>query len=77
MPKGRLAGKKAIVSGGTRGIVRGIALTLAAEGADVAFCHYNDDAKASETVADLEALGRKGFDFGCDVSSTAEICEFD
>tara|TARA_B100001769_G_C22103762_1_gene596135 strand:- start:1265 stop:2020 length:756 start_codon:yes stop_codon:yes gene_type:complete len=76
MPKGRLAGKKAIVSGGSRGIGRGIALTLAAEGADVAFCHYNDDAKASETVADLEALGRKGFALGCDVSSTAEISEF-
>ena len=76
MPNGRLAGKKAIVSGGSRGIGRGIALTLAAEGADVAFCHYNDDAKASETVADLEALGRKGFALGCDVSSTAEISEF-
>ena len=76
MPNGRLAGKKAIVSGGSRGIGRGIALTLAAEGADVAFCHYNDDAKASETVADLESLGRKGFALGCDVSSTAEISEF-
>ena len=76
MPKGRLAGKKAIVSGGSRGIGRVIALTLAAEGADVAFWHYNDDAIASETVADLEALGRKGFALGCDVSSTAEISEF-
>ena len=51
--------KKAIVSGGSRGIGRGIALTLAAEGADVAFCHYKDDEKASQTVADIEALGRK------------------
>ena len=31
----KLAGKKAIVSGGSRGIGRGIALTLAAQGADV------------------------------------------
>ena len=55
----KLVGKKAIVSGGSRGIGRGIALTLAAEGADVAFCHYKDDEKASQTVADIEALGRK------------------
>ena len=68
--------KKAIVSGGSRGIGRGIALTLAAEGADVAFCHYKDDEKASQTVADIEALGRKAFAADCDVSSTSAIKDF-
>ena len=72
----KLAGKKAIVSGGSRGIGRGIALTLAAEGADVAFCHYKDDEKASQTVADIEALGRKAFAADCDVSSTSAIKDF-
>ena len=46
MSKLRLQGQTAIVTGGSRGIGRGIALTLAAEGADIAFCHYRDNDKA-------------------------------
>ena len=41
----KLAGKSAIVTGGSRGIGRGIAHSLAAQGANVAFCHFNDDEK--------------------------------
>ena len=69
MSGGKLEGKVALVSGGSRGIGRGIALTLAAQGADVAFCHYRDDEKAKDTVAAIEALGRKCFAAECDVSS--------
>ena len=57
MSGGKLDGKVAIVSGGSRGIGRGIALTLASLGADVAFCHYRDDEKAKDTVSEIEALG--------------------
>ena len=57
----RLNGQTAIVSGGSRGIGRGIALALASEGADIAFCHYRDDDKATETVSAIESLGRKCF----------------
>lgn len=76
MTKQKLEGKTAIVSGGSRGIGRGIALALASEGADVAFCHFRDDAKAAETVAAIEALGRKAHAAECDVSSLAEIRKF-
>ena len=72
----KLAGKIAIISGGSRGIGRGIGLTLAAEGADIAFCHYKDDAKAAETVAAIESLGRKSYAAECDVSSPAAIKQF-
>lgn len=72
----KLLGKNAIVSGGSRGIGRGIALALAAEGANVAFCHFRDDAKASETVAAIESLGRKAFAAECDVSSVSGIRDF-
>lgn len=72
----RLEGKTAIVSGGSRGIGRGIALALAAEGADVAFCHYNDDEKAKSTAAAIEKMGRKVYSAECDVSSVAEIQKF-
>lgn len=76
MSSKKLAGKTAIVTGGSRGIGRGIALALAAQGADVAFCHYRDDDKAQETVTDIQALGQKAFAAECDVSSTAAIGAF-
>ncbi|MEM9634365.1 MAG: SDR family oxidoreductase [Pseudomonadota bacterium] len=76
MSSQRLAGKNAIVSGGSRGIGRGIALALAAEGANVAFCHFRDDEKARETVSAIEALGRKAYAAECDVSSVSAIQNF-
>ena len=51
-----LKGKKAIILGGTRGIGRAIADTLAKEGAHVAVCARNGDQVAA-AVADLKALG--------------------
>ena len=53
-----LKGKKAIVTGGTRGIGRAIASLLAAEGCDVAICARHKDA-VEETVAAL-ARAAKG-----------------
>lgn len=52
----QLAGKNAVILGGTRGIGRAIAETLAAEGANVAVCARNAD-QVAETVA---ALGKAG-----------------
>ena len=48
----KLTGQIALVTGGSRGIGRATALAFATEGADIAFCHLNDDAKADETAAD-------------------------
>lgn len=53
-----LKGKKAIVTGGTRGIGRAIAETLAREGCDVAICARNRD-QVDEAVAALARLGVK------------------
>jgi len=55
---GRLDGKIALVTGGSRGIGRGIALRLAREGcAVVAFTYHSDEAAAKESAAEIEAAG--------------------
>ncbi len=54
-----LAGRVALVSGGGRGIGRAIALGLAEDGADVALNYRRDETAAAETVAAIEARGRK------------------
>mgnify|MGYP003288515736 CR=1 FL=1 len=66
-----LAGRAAIVTGGTRGIGRAICLELARRGADVAF-NYAKSAEAAETLkAELEALGVRSLAVQCDVADTA------
>ena len=67
----KLAGKIALITGGSRGIGRATALAFAAEGADIAFCHLNDDAKAGETATEIHALGRRAMHRSVDVADIA------
>jgi NAD(P)-dependent dehydrogenase (short-subunit alcohol dehydrogenase family) len=52
------ADKKALVTGGSRGIGRAVCLELARRGADVAFIYRNQDAEAEATAAHIRSLGR-------------------
>ncbi len=65
----KLEGKKAIVTGGSRGIGRAIALLYAKEGADVLVNYHSNDAAAKDTVAEIEKLGRKGVAVAADVAN--------
>jgi NAD(P)-dependent dehydrogenase (short-subunit alcohol dehydrogenase family) len=53
-----LRGRNALVFGGTRGIGRAIANTLAVEGADVAICARNADQVKNNVAARLRAVSR-------------------
>ena len=64
---GDLAGKAAIVTGGSRGIGRAIALKLASEGTDVAVCSRTSGA-AEGVAAEIEKLGVRALAQRTDVS---------
>jgi 3-oxoacyl-[acyl-carrier protein] reductase len=67
-----LDGRVALVSGGGRGIGRAIALALAADGADVAVNYRKDEGAAHQTVAEIEALGRRAGAYRASVDSIEE-----
>jgi 3-oxoacyl-[acyl-carrier protein] reductase len=57
---GRLEGRAAVVTGGGRGIGRGICLAFAKEGADVIVNYASKDQPAQEVVEMIRKMGRKG-----------------
>ena len=55
-----LKGKRALVTGGSRGIGAAIALALAEHGADVAITYQNSAGRADGVVSSIQKLGRRG-----------------
>jgi glucose 1-dehydrogenase len=69
----KLEGKKALVTGSSKGIGREIAIRLAREGADVVI-NYNSDPKgADEALAEVTALGRKGAALRANLGVTSDV----
>ncbi|HZY71514.1 MAG TPA: SDR family NAD(P)-dependent oxidoreductase, partial [Edaphobacter sp.] len=70
---GELTGKKALVTGGSRGIGRGIALALAESGCDVAVNYLSARKQADEVVEQIATIGRKAIAVQADVSKEDEV----
>jgi 3-oxoacyl-[acyl-carrier protein] reductase len=68
-----LSGKRALVTGGSRGIGAAIALALAEKGADVAITYERSADRAAEVVRSVEALGRRGVAIQADSAEAAAV----
>ena len=67
-----LKGRVALVTGGSRGIGRAIALALAEDGADIAVNYRRDDEEAAKTVAAIQAQGCRAAAFKASVDNYDE-----
>ena len=68
-------GKKALITGGSRGIGLAIALRLASEGTDIALNFRRDEEAASKAAEEIEKLGQKALLLKADISDHKEIKE--
>jgi NAD(P)-dependent dehydrogenase (short-subunit alcohol dehydrogenase family) len=71
--KGDFAGKKALVTGGSRGIGHAVCLELARRGADVAFIYRSRDAEADATAAQIRAVGREALALKADLADAVAV----
>jgi 3-oxoacyl-[acyl-carrier protein] reductase len=73
-----LAGRQAIVTGGSKGLGKAIAAELLAEGASVAICsrHAGELAEAAAELRKAAAGGQQLLAFPCDVTDPAQVTDF-
>jgi enoyl-[acyl-carrier protein] reductase III len=68
-----LDGKHALITGSSRGIGRGIALTLAENHVKIAIHYYQNERAANDTLAEVRRRGSDGFVVQADVSRPEQI----
>ena len=72
----RLEGKRALVTGGSRSIGRGIALGLAREGADVAVNYRRSREDAESAIREIEEMGRRAVAVRGSTDSRSDVERF-
>lgn len=72
LPDLSLKGKTALITGGSRGIGKGIALIFAEAGADIAICCRHQD-EVEVTAAEIRKLGRRVLPVQADVTKKADV----
>jgi 3-oxoacyl-[acyl-carrier protein] reductase len=70
-----LAGKTALVTGGSRGLGRAIAIAFAGQGADLAVNYRGNEDSAREVATQIEGMGRKAIIVQGDTSAGREACD--
>ena len=71
-----LNGKKALVTGGERGIGKDICLALAREGVDIAYCDVKIESGKGSTQEQVRGLGQNAFVMEVDVSAEDQVIRF-
>jgi len=75
----KLTGKGIVITGGTRGIGKGIALEFAKEGASLVLNYFSDDESAQETLKEIRSMGNYCTLFKGDISNyrlSRELIEY-
>lgn len=73
---GRLAGRRALITGGDSGIGRAVAIAYAREGADVAFIHLPEEQDDAERTAELvRAEGQTAVSYAGDIRDESFACD--
>ncbi len=70
---GRLSGRVAVITGGAKGLGKQMALTFAAEGADIAICDIDE---MDVTSVGVKKLGRKALAMKADITRKTEVEKF-
>jgi NAD(P)-dependent dehydrogenase (short-subunit alcohol dehydrogenase family) len=68
--------KIALVTGGSRGLGRNMAMAIAKKGIDVMLTYHTNKEAADEVVAEIESLGQKAVAFQLDTSDTKAFDNF-
>ena len=65
-----------IVTGGSRGLGRNTAISIARHGGDVIFTYRSGESQAQAVVAEIEALGRRAVALQLDLGDIASLKPF-
>lgn len=69
----KLENRVAVITGGSRGIGKGVAMKFAEEGADIAFSYHKNKEAAEKTKAEIEAFGVKCLAIQADAGNEEDV----